>query len=92
MSDQAEPSPRTLEPGLLVRTNNAVMRPSREIGARLKAALWLIVAVGVIMASLVLIASLSKTFALIALVSFVASVVLLPRQDEIGRATCRERV
>ena len=81
MSDQAEPSPRTLEPGLLVRTSNAVMRPFREIGARLKAALWLIVAVGVIMASLVLIAGLSKAFALIGFVSFVASVVLLPRHD-----------
>ena len=39
------------------------MRPFREIGARLKAALWLIVAVGVIMASLVLIAGLSLAFA-----------------------------
>ena len=57
------------------------MRPFREIGARLKAALWLIVAVGVIMASLVLIAGLSKAFALIGFVSFVASVVLLPRHD-----------
>ena len=81
MSDQAEPSARTLEPGLLARTGNAVMRPFREIGARLKAALWLIVAVGVIMASLVLIAGLSKAFALIGFVSFVASVVLLPRHD-----------
>jgi two-component system phosphate regulon sensor histidine kinase PhoR len=57
------------------------MRPFREIGARLKAALWLIVAVGVIMASLVLIAGLSKAFALIGFISFVASVVLLPRHD-----------
>jgi two-component system phosphate regulon sensor histidine kinase PhoR len=57
------------------------MRPFREIAARLKAAQWLIVAVAVIMASLVLIAGLSKTFALIGLVSFVVSVVLLPRQD-----------
>jgi hypothetical protein len=40
------------------------MRPFRELGARLKAALWLIVAVGVIMASLVLIAGLSKAFAM----------------------------
>ena len=49
---------------------------------RLRAALWLIVAVAVIMASLVLIAGLSKTFALIGLTSFVVSVVLLPRPDE----------
>ena len=81
MSDQAEPSVRTLEPGLLGRVCQAVMRPFREVGARLKAALWLIVAVGVIMASLVLIAGLSKAFALIGFVSFVASVVLLPRPD-----------
>ena len=57
------------------------MRPFQEIAARLKAAQWLIVAVAVIMASLVLIAGLSKTFALIGLVSFVVSVVLLPRHD-----------
>ena len=63
------------------RVGQAVMRPFREVGARLKAALWLIVAVGVIMASLVLIAGLSKAFALIGFVSFVASVVLLPRPD-----------
>ena len=57
------------------------MRPFREVAARLRTALWLIVAVAVIMASLVLIAGLSKAFALIGFVSFVASVVLLPRQD-----------
>ena len=81
MSDQAEPSARTVEPGPLVRAGQAVMRPFREIAARLRASLWLIVAVAVIMASLVLLAGLSKAFALIGLVSFVASVLLLPRQD-----------
>ena len=81
MSDQAEPSARALEPGFLARIGQAVMRPFREIAARLRAALWLIVAVAVIMASLVLIAGLSKAFALIGFVSFVASVVLLPRPD-----------
>src|SRR3990170_3729827 len=81
LSDHAEPSARALEPGLLGRIGQAVMRPFREIAARLRAALWLIVAVAVIMASLVLIAGLSKTFALIGLVSFVASVLLLPRPD-----------
>ena len=79
MSDQAEPS--VLEPGLLGRIGQAVMRPLREVGARLLAALWLIVAVGVIMASLVLVAGLSKTFALIGLISFVVSAMLLPRHD-----------
>ncbi|MCJ7527189.1 MAG: PAS domain-containing protein, partial [Methyloceanibacter sp.] len=81
MSDQAEPSARALEPGLPARIGQAVMRPFREMGARLRAALWLIVAVGVIMASLVLIAGLSKAFALIGFASFVVSAVLLPRQD-----------
>ena len=79
LSDQAEPS--VLEPGVLGRIGQAVMRPFREVGARLLAALWLIVAVGVIMASLVLVAGLSKTFALIGLVSFVVSAMLLPRHD-----------
>ena len=77
MSDQAEQVARALPPRLLERIGAAVMRPFREVAARLKASLWLIVAVGVIMASLVLIAGLSKTFALIGVVSFVASVVLL---------------
>jgi two-component system phosphate regulon sensor histidine kinase PhoR len=81
LSDQAERGARALEPGLLGRVGHAIMRPFREIAARLRAALWLIVAVAVIMASLVLIAGLSKAFALIGFVSFVASVVLLPRQD-----------
>ena len=57
------------------------MRSCREVAARLRADLWLIVAVAVIMASLVLIAGLSKTFAVIGLASFVASVMLLPRPD-----------
>jgi len=67
--------------GFLGRVGRAIMRSLREIGARLSAALWLIFAVGVIMASLVLIAGLSKTFALIGFLSFVASATLLPRHD-----------
>jgi two-component system phosphate regulon sensor histidine kinase PhoR len=81
LSDQAQQSARALPPGLLGRIGAAVMRPFREVAARLRASLWLIVAVAVIMASLVLIAGLSKAFALIGLASFVASVVLLPRPD-----------
>jgi len=81
LSDQADRSARALTPGLLSRIGAAVLRPFQEVAARLRASLWLIVAVGVIMVSLVLIAGLSKAFALIGLVSFVASVVLLPRQD-----------
>ena len=81
MSDQAESGAPALEPGFFARLGRAILRPFREVAARLKGALWLIVAVGVIMASLVLIAGLSKTFALIGFVSFVASVVLLPRHD-----------
>lgn len=81
MSDQAEPGARTLGPGLAGRAGQAVMRPFREIAVRLRAAQWLIVTVAVIMASLVLIAGLSKVFALIGLLSFVFSVILLPRND-----------
>jgi two-component system, OmpR family, phosphate regulon sensor histidine kinase PhoR len=81
LSDQAERGGRALPAGLFGRIGAAVMRPFREVAARLRASLWLIVAVAVIMASLVLIAGLSKAFALIGLVSFVASVVLLPRPD-----------
>jgi two-component system phosphate regulon sensor histidine kinase PhoR len=81
LSEQAERGGRALPAGLFGRIGAAVMRPFREVAARLRASLWLIVAVAVIMASLVLIAGLSKAFALIGLVSFVASVVLLPRPD-----------
>ena len=51
MSDQAEPGARVLEPGLTARVGQAVMRPFRELAARLRAAQWLIVAVAVIMAT-----------------------------------------
>src|SRR5512147_654221 len=57
------------------------MRGFRELGTRLWTSIWQIVAVAVIMVSLVLIAGLSKAFALIGCVSFVASVLLLPRHD-----------
>ena len=70
-----------LEPGSCGRVGQAVMRPFREVAARLRAAQWLIIAVAVIMASLVLIAGLSKGFALIGFVSSVVSVVLFPGPD-----------
>ena len=57
------------------------MRGVRELGVRLWSSLWLIVAVAVIMASLVIVAHLSLAFAIAALLGFVASVALLPRQD-----------
>jgi two-component system, OmpR family, phosphate regulon sensor histidine kinase PhoR len=79
LSDRAEP--RFVAPGVLGRIGQALLRPFREIAARLSAALWLIVAVGVIMASLVVIGGLSKTFALIGFLSFVASALLLPRHE-----------
>jgi two-component system, OmpR family, phosphate regulon sensor histidine kinase PhoR len=79
LSDRAEPG--FINSGLLGRIGQAVLRPFREIAARLLATLWLIVAVGVIMVSLVLIAGLSKKFALIGFVSFVASAMLLPRHE-----------
>jgi len=66
---------------LLVRTGAALMRGLREFRARLWSSLWLIVAVAVIMASLVVVAHLSLPFAVAAFLGFVASVALLPRQE-----------
>jgi two-component system phosphate regulon sensor histidine kinase PhoR len=81
LSDQSGRAARAFGLGIAGRIGHVVMRPFREVAARLRAALWLMVAMGVIMASLVIIAGLSKAFALIGFVSFVTSVVLLPRQD-----------
>lgn len=57
------------------------MRAGRELATRLWAALWQIVIVAVIMASLVTLGDLSVELALLAFASFVAAVALLPRQD-----------
>lgn len=81
MSDQAEHRIPALPGGLLGKAVQAVIRGFRELAARFWASLWQIVAVAVIMVSLVLIAGLSKAFALIGFASFVASVLLLPRHD-----------
>jgi two-component system, OmpR family, phosphate regulon sensor histidine kinase PhoR len=81
LSDQVEHRVPALPGGLLGRAMQAVMRGFRELGTRFWTSLWQIVAVAVIMVSLVLIAGLSKAFALIGFVSFVASVLLLPRHD-----------
>ncbi|MGH6735136.1 MAG: ATP-binding protein [Methyloceanibacter sp.] len=98
MSDRAEQSARALPPGLFWRTGQAIRRGLRELAARLWAALWQIVIVAVIMAALVAIADLPLGLALIAFVSFVASVALLPRQDvdnileaDLGRSTASAR-
>jgi two-component system phosphate regulon sensor histidine kinase PhoR len=76
-ADRAAPLPVTLP----ARAAASVMRGLRELGVRLWSSLWLIVAVAVIMASLVIVAHLSLAFAIAAFLGFVASVALLPRQD-----------
>ena len=81
MSDQVEHRARALPRELLKRAIQTVIHVVRELGTRLWTSLWQIVAVAVIMVSLVLIAGLSKAFALIGFASFVASVLLLPRHD-----------
>jgi two-component system phosphate regulon sensor histidine kinase PhoR len=80
LSDQAE---RSADLGLSfpARAAAACMRGVRELMARLWASLWLIVAVGVIMISLVVVAHLSLPFAVAGFLGFVASVALLPRHD-----------
>ena len=57
------------------------MRGFAELFARLRASLWLIVAVAVIMISLVVLAHLSLPFAIAAFLGFVTSVALLPRHE-----------
>ncbi len=79
MSDQAERPP--LPSGVLVRAGSVLMRVLQEFFARLWAGLWLIVAVAVIMASLVLFAHLAVPLAIVAFLGFVASVALLPRHE-----------
>ncbi|MFZ2018350.1 MAG: ATP-binding protein [Methyloceanibacter sp.] len=81
MSEQVEHRTRALPKDLLRRAGQTVTHVVRELGTRLWTSLWQIVAVAVIMVSLVLIAGLSKAFALIAFASFLASVLLLPRHD-----------
>jgi len=81
LSDQAEHGVPALARSLLGRVVNAVTSVLRELYTRLWTSLWQIVAVAVIMLSLVLVAGLSKAFALIAFTSFVASVLLLPRHE-----------
>jgi two-component system phosphate regulon sensor histidine kinase PhoR len=80
LTDQAEHA-APLSESLPARAAAALMRGVRELGARLWSSLWLIVAVAVIMASLVIVAHLSLAFAVAAFFGFVASVALLPRQD-----------
>jgi two-component system phosphate regulon sensor histidine kinase PhoR len=81
LSDQAEQSARALPPNLFWRVGQAVRRGVRELAARLWTALWQIVIVAVIMASLVALGDLSLGLALTAFVAFVAAAALLPRQD-----------
>jgi two-component system, OmpR family, phosphate regulon sensor histidine kinase PhoR len=79
LSDQAERPP--LPAGVLLRAGSALMRVLQELLARLWGGLWLIVAVAVIMASLVLFAHLAVPLAIVAFLGFVASVALLPRHE-----------
>jgi two-component system phosphate regulon sensor histidine kinase PhoR len=81
LSEQVEHRARALPRDLLKRAVQTVTHVVRELGTRLWASLWQIVAVAVIMVSLVLIAGLSKAFALIGFASFLASVLLLPRHE-----------
>jgi two-component system phosphate regulon sensor histidine kinase PhoR len=81
LSDQAERGVPSIGTSLPARAGAAFLRGMQELYARILAAVWLIVAVAVIMASLVIVAHLSLPFAVAALVGFVVSVALLPRQE-----------
>ncbi len=80
MSEQAGHDAGALAPSQLGRVWAAALRIVREVVGRLKASLWLIVAVAAIMLGLVLLASLPGSMALLGLVCFTALVALLPRQ------------
>jgi two-component system phosphate regulon sensor histidine kinase PhoR len=81
LRDQAERDAPPLSTSLLTRVFAAAVRGFEELFARLRASLWLIVAVAVIMLSLVVLAHLSLPFAVAAVLGFVASVALLPRNE-----------
>ena len=81
MTNQAEQRAGPLPPGVLWRACQAVLRGFRGLAAKLWTSLWQIVIVAVIMASLAALGDLSAGLALTAFVSFVAAVVLLPRQE-----------
>jgi two-component system phosphate regulon sensor histidine kinase PhoR len=81
LSDQAERGVPSIGTSLPARAGAALLRGMQELYARILGAVWLIVAVAVIMASLVIVAHLSLPFAVAALVGFVVSVALLPRQE-----------
>lgn len=81
MSDQVDRGASSIEASLPTRAGLALKRGTHEFLARLFASLWLIVAVAVIMASLVVVAHLSLPFAVAAFFGFVASVALLPRPE-----------
>jgi two-component system phosphate regulon sensor histidine kinase PhoR len=81
LTDRVERPASPLAASLPARAGAAVLRGLHELAARLWSSLWLIVAVAVIMASLVVVAHLSLPFAIAAFLGFVASVALLPRQE-----------
>jgi hypothetical protein len=86
LTDQAErAAPAHREPA--GPAGAAVMRGVREVGTRLWSSLWLIVAVAVIMASLVIVAHLSLAFAIAAFLGFVAfgRPLATPRHRQTGR-------
>ena len=71
LRDQAERDAPPLSTSLLTRVFAAAVRGFEELFARLRASLWLIVAVAVIMLSLVVLAHLSLPFAVAAVLGFV---------------------
>ncbi len=81
MSEQAEQDTRTLTSSLWWRAGQVLRCGAREIAAKLRASLWQILVVALIMATLVSLTNLPAAFAYAAFLSFVAALGLLPRQD-----------
>ncbi len=79
LSEQLHHSARTYLPVQVARARAGLARAARELVARLSGARWLLVAVAVILAALVVLTDLPGFPALLAFVAFVASVACLPR-------------
>ncbi len=79
MNDNAERSAIARALSLPKRIVSAFARGIGELVARLRASLWLIIAVAVIMTSLMAVAGLTFPFALAGVAGFILSVLLLPR-------------
>ncbi len=92
MNDNAERSAIARALSLPKRIVSAFARGVGELVARLRASLWLIIAVAVILTSLMAVAGLTFPFALAGVAGFILSVLLLPRHgaDQVATSVAEQ--